>query len=61
MIKKMAKCAVALLTVATAKNSLEEPKVKAEEYVATDLDWFLFSLGITLGLGVELGTNFGGT
>ena len=61
MITKIAKCAATLLTVVTAKDSLaafEKPEVKAVED-ATDLDWFLFALGITLGSSVELGTNFG--
>ena len=63
MIAKLAKCAALLLTVVTAKDSLvalEEPEVQSAPQVkASDLDWFLFSLGILLGSSVEFGTNFG--
>ena len=63
MIKTLAKVAVMLLTITAAKEALapmeeEHPKVKGWND-GTSLDWFLFSLGAIVGLGIEAGTNLG--
>ena len=64
MITKLAKCAVALMTVATAKDAItgwekfeEEPPIVKK---GNGLDWFVFTWGLLMGLGVETGTNISG-
>ena len=64
MIKKLA--AVMLLTVATtAKETLtqkeEHPQVsKKSGFIdGTGLDWFVFTMGASLGVTLEAGTNIG--
>jgi hypothetical protein len=61
MITKLAKCAALLISVASA-NEVAEIKKEETPIVSAGsaVDWFLFSLGLSLGAGLETGTNIGG-
>ena len=64
MITKLAKCAVALMTVATAQEAVtpwekfeQEPPIVEK---GSGLDWFIFTWGLLMGISVETGTNISG-
>ena len=64
MIAKLVKCAAVFMTVAVAKELVEHEEFQQYEapqvQKGNGLDWFLFSLGLITGLGIETGTNIGG-
>lgn len=64
MIAKIVKYTAMLLTVAMAKEVVEHEEFQQFEapqvQKGNGMDWFLFSLGLITGLGIETGTNIGG-